>query len=57
VGRTFVTRTIGQLRAEGVITTKRGVVTIEDDASLRKKSCSCMSAIEEHYDAVMHGIY
>ncbi|MDT6942228.1 Crp/Fnr family transcriptional regulator [Brucella pseudogrignonensis] len=57
VGRTFVTRTIGQLRAEGVISTKRGVVTIEDEAALRKKSCNCTTAIEDHYDAVMHGIY
>lgn len=57
VGRTFVTRTIGQLRAEGVISTRRGVVTIEDEIALRKKSCNCTSAIEEHYDAVMHGIY
>ncbi|GLU28184.1 Crp/Fnr family transcriptional regulator [Brucella sp. NBRC 12950] len=57
VGRTFVTRTIGQLRAEGIITTRRGMVIIEDEVALRKKSCSCTSAIEEHYDAVMHGIY
>lgn len=57
VGRTFVTRTIGQLRAEGVIATRRGVVTIQDETALRKKSCSCSSAIENHYDAVMHGIY
>ncbi len=57
VGRTFVTRTIGQLRAEGIIATGRGVVTIQDEAALRKKSCNCTAAIEEHYDAVMHGIY
>ncbi|KAA9367266.1 MULTISPECIES: Crp/Fnr family transcriptional regulator [Ochrobactrum] len=57
VGRTFVTRTIGQLRAEGIIATGRGVVTIQDETALRKKSCHCTAAIEEHYDAVMHGIY
>lgn len=57
VGRTFVTRTIGHLRAEGIISTGRGVVTIQDEAALRKKSCNCTAAIEEHYDAVMHGIY
>jgi len=57
VGRTFVTRTIGQLRAEGIIATRRGEVIIEDEAALRKKSCNCTAAIENHYDAVMHGIY
>jgi hypothetical protein len=57
VGRTFVTRTVGQLRREGIISTQRGLFRIEDEVTLRRRSCSCTSAIEEHYDAVMHGIY
>lgn len=57
VGRTFVTRTVGQLRAEGIIDTRRGVFVVRDEAALRRKSCTCTTAIEEHFDAVMHGIY
>ncbi len=57
VGRTFVTRTLGQLRSEEIIETRRGSVVIRDKAALSKKSCSCTMAIENHYDAVMHGIY
>lgn len=57
VGRTFVTRVVGDFRKEGIISTRRGVFIIEDPAALRAKSCQCTKAIEDHYDAVMHGIY
>ncbi|WP_298216496.1 Crp/Fnr family transcriptional regulator [Acidocella sp.] len=57
VGRTFVTRTIGQLRAEGLIATGRGLFTVLDEARLRARSCACTTAIEEHFDTVLHGIY
>ncbi len=57
VGRTFVTRTVGQLREEGVIDTRRGVFIIKNISALRRKSCNCSAAIEEHFDVVMHGIY
>lgn len=57
VGRTFVTRIVGQLRKEGIISTRRGVFIILDPAALRAKSCHCTIAIEEHFDTVLHGIY
>jgi CRP-like cAMP-binding protein len=57
VGRTFVTRIIGQLRNEGIIVTRRGLFIIKDKSALKRKSCKCTQEIEEHYDAVMHGIY
>lgn len=57
VGRTFVTRVVGQLRREGVISTRRGVFVIEDETALRERACHCTAAIEDHYDTVLHGIY
>jgi DNA-binding MarR family transcriptional regulator len=57
VGRTFVTRIVRQLRDEGVLETRRGVFIIKDEAALRRKSCSCTTAIEDHFDTVLHGIY
>lgn len=57
VGRTFVTRVVGQLRREEVIATRRGVFIIKDEEGLRHRACGCTSAIEEHYDTVLHGIY
>jgi len=57
VGRTFVTRIVRKLRDEGVISTRRGVFIVEDEAALRAASCQCTTAIENHFDAVLHGIY
>lgn len=57
VGRTFVTRTLRSFRDAGVISTRRGVITILDEPALRRTSCACTAAIEEHFDTVLHGIY
>jgi CRP-like cAMP-binding protein len=57
VGRTFVTRTVRKLREQGLITTRRGVFVIKDEAALRAVACHCTTAIEDHFDFVLHGIY
>ncbi|RUO98466.1 Crp/Fnr family transcriptional regulator [Hyphomicrobium sp.] len=57
VGRTFVTRVVRQLREEGIIDTRRGIFIVKDEQALRAKSCLCTTAIENHFDAVLHGIY
>jgi Crp-like helix-turn-helix domain len=57
VGRTFVTRTVRQLREEGILETRRGVFIVKDEAALRQKACRCTTAIEDHFDTVLHGIY
>jgi len=57
VGRTFVTRVVSRLRDEGTIATRRGVFVIKDEQVLRDASCDCTTAIENHYDTVMHGVY
>ena len=57
VGRTFVTRTVSKLRAEGVVATRRGVFKVLDEAALRHRACQCTRSIEDHFDTVLHGIY
>lgn len=57
VGRTFVTRTVSKLRAEGLIETRRGVFVVLNERGLADLSCQCTTAIEDHFDTVMHGIY
>jgi len=57
VGRSFVSRVIGEMRRQGVIDTRRGRLIIVDEAKLRTISCGCTAAIEDHFDKVLHGIY
>jgi hypothetical protein len=57
VGRTFVTRIVRQLRDGGIIETRRGVFIVKDETALRARSCACTTAIEDHFDTVLHGIY
>jgi hypothetical protein len=57
VGRTFVTRIVGKLRNDGVIATRRGVFVVRNEHALRGLSCNCTTAIEDHFDAAMHGVY
>ena len=56
VGRTLVTRVLRQFCEQGVIETRRGVFRVNDARALRKKSCSCTAAIEDHFDTVLHGV-
>ena len=57
VGRTFVTRTIRTMREDGLISSRRGVFIICDEAGLKNRSCQCTAALEDHFDVVLHGIY
>jgi hypothetical protein len=57
VARTFVTRIVSQLRHEGVLETRQGVIIFKDEPALRGRSCRCATAIEDHFDTVLHGIY
>jgi hypothetical protein len=57
VGRTFVTRVVSQLRDENVLATRRGMFIVTDEAAMRQKACRCTTAIEDHFDTVLHGIY
>jgi CRP-like cAMP-binding protein len=57
VGRTFVSRVIGEMRKADIVQSRRGQLIIRDEARLRELSCRCTTAIEDHFDKVLHGIY
>jgi hypothetical protein len=57
MGRTYVSRVVGQLPGEGVLDTRRGVFIIKNEAELRRRTCHCTAQIENHFDTVLHGIY
>ncbi|MGZ3304341.1 MAG: Crp/Fnr family transcriptional regulator [Asticcacaulis sp.] len=57
VGRTFISRVISGMRDEGIIETQRGRIVVLSVPSLRHQSCRCTDIIQNHFDAVLHGIY
>jgi CRP-like cAMP-binding protein len=57
VGRSFVTRVVGEMRTQGVVETRRGTIVIKDEAALRTHSCGCAAMIEAHFEKVLRGVY
>ena len=57
VGRTYVSRMIGKLRGEGVISNRRARISIDNTAALQKLSCSCNASVEQHFNEVLRGVY
>ena len=56
VGRTFVARVVRQLRDEGIITTRRGAISVINRNALHAKACRCSALIENHYDVVLRDL-
>lgn len=57
VGRSFVSRVVGQMRSDGLLETRRGVFIVRDEAALKASACDCTEIIEDHFDTVLHGVY
>lgn len=53
VQRTTINAVIRALEDEALVATGRGVVRVTDRAGLRRRSCECYRAIEEHFGAVI----
>jgi len=53
IGRTYLTRVLQGLKAEGLLDTARGEVRICDEAGLQKRSCRCNHWLERHYSEVL----
>jgi CRP-like cAMP-binding protein len=53
VQRTTVNAVVQSLQEEGLIETGRGVVRVTDRAGLKRRSCECYRALEEHFAAVI----
>ena len=51
--RTTVNAVIRTLQDEGLIATGRGVVRVIDRAGLKRRSCECYRALEDHFAAVI----
>lgn len=57
VGRTYVSRVIGRMKAGGLIATRRGGITIIDRRRLDRASCPCRHLVAAHFDEVLKGAH
>jgi CRP-like cAMP-binding protein len=57
VGRSYASRVITALRAEGILDTRRMSVRVLNKASLRSKACDCDDAVKSHFAEVFRSVY
>lgn len=57
VGRTFVSRVVGDMRRDGLVDTRRGMIVLRDVDRLEEAACGCSRCVEAHFDTVLTGVY
>jgi hypothetical protein len=57
VGRSYTSRVIQTLKAEGVLETRRGSIVVRNPDALRIRSCLCNDAVKGHFEEVLRGVY
>ena len=57
VGRPYISRVLGEMKAAGAIEPRRGRIRITDSERLRGLCCGCHQAVRRHFDDVLSGVY
>lgn len=57
VGRSYTSRVLQKFKAEGVLETSRGALTVVSREALVTRSCQCHDSIKAHFDVVLKGVY
>jgi len=57
VGRSYVSRVIQTLKAEGILETRRGAILVRDRERLAARACLCNEAVKSHFEEVLRGVY
>ncbi len=57
VGRPYISRVLGEMKAAGAIEPRRGRIRITDTERLRGLCCGCHQAVRRHFDDVLSGVY
>ena len=57
VGRSYISRVLGVLRARGLIETRRGVLSVSNLDELRTLACGCNDSVRQHFAEVLNGVY
>jgi Mn-dependent DtxR family transcriptional regulator len=55
VRREGVTEAAGRLHAAGLITYRRGHITVLDRTGLERRSCECYAVVKREYDRLLPG--
>jgi DNA-binding transcriptional regulator YhcF (GntR family) len=55
VQRTTVNAVVRLLQQEGLIATRRGAIQVVERVGLKRRSCECYAALENHFAAVIGG--
>jgi DNA-binding transcriptional regulator YhcF (GntR family) len=57
VGRSYTSRVLQTLKSEGLLTTGRGALRVQDLDRLAARACRCNEAVKSHFEAVLAGVY
>jgi CRP-like cAMP-binding protein len=57
VGRSYASRVLQSLKADGILETRRGALVVRDQDRLVRKSCPCNDNVKAHFDVVLRGVH
>jgi len=57
VGRSYASRVIQILKAQGILETRRGSILVRNREALRNRACLCNESVEGHFEEVLRGAY
>lgn len=57
VGRSYLSRVIQDLKARGIVETRRARIGVRDVEGLRALACECNAVTCRHFDDVLKGVY
>ena len=57
VGRSYISRVMQTLKAEGVLETRRGSILVRNQEALRRRACGCNESVKHHFEEVLRGVY
>lgn len=57
VGRSYTSRVLQNLKADGILTTGRGVLRVQNFDRLAARACGCNEAVKNHFETVLAGVY
>ncbi|MBV8696444.1 Crp/Fnr family transcriptional regulator [Bradyrhizobium sp.] len=57
VGRSYASRVLQTLKAEGILETRRGAILVRDRVALQARACLCNESVKSHFEEVLRGVY